>query len=109
MCRRFAPSCSCRKAAVGGADVFPSIAEKAAILGHLILKLRPFTDANAETARSAMYQFLKQNGALSDQSASRQAGSFTDDRHDVSYQAVLMWLQLHLDRPQQVPIDEPEP
>ena len=42
----------------GGEDLYPTVAEKAAILGFALAKNHPFVDGNKRTAHAAMEVFL---------------------------------------------------
>src|SRR6267142_168705 len=46
----------------GGDDLYPSIAEKAAALGHSLIQNHPFLDGNKRVGHAAMEVFLVLNG-----------------------------------------------
>ena len=46
----------------GGADLYPSLAEKAGILGFALIQNHPFTDGNKRVGHAAMETFLWLNG-----------------------------------------------
>lgn len=46
----------------GGVDLYPSIAEKAAALGHSLIQNHPFVDGNKRVGHAAMEVFLVLNG-----------------------------------------------
>ena len=46
----------------GGADLYPELAEKAAILGFALIQGHPFTDGNKRVGHAAMEAFLMLNG-----------------------------------------------
>jgi death-on-curing protein len=46
----------------GGEDLYPTIVEKAAILGYLITVDQPFIDGNKRTGYAALEVFLVTNG-----------------------------------------------
>jgi death-on-curing protein len=46
----------------GGEDLYPSLAEKAAVLGFTIIHHHPFIDGNKRTGHAAMEIFLILNG-----------------------------------------------
>jgi death-on-curing protein len=46
-----------------GAELYPDLASKAAILVYLLVKSHPFLDANELTALLALLRFLELNGA----------------------------------------------
>jgi death-on-curing protein len=47
-----------------GAELYPDLASKAAILVYLLVKSHPFLDANELTALLALLRFLELNGAV---------------------------------------------
>lgn len=46
----------------GGVDLYPSLAEKAGILGFALIQNHPFTDGNKRVGHAAMETFLWLNG-----------------------------------------------
>jgi death-on-curing protein len=48
--------------AFGGTELYPSLAEKASVLGFTIIHHRPFIDGNKRTGHAAMEIFLLLNG-----------------------------------------------
>lgn len=46
----------------GGEDLYPTIAEKAAALGHALVRNHPFLDGNKRIGHAAMEVFLLLNG-----------------------------------------------
>lgn len=46
----------------GGADLYPTLVEKAAALGHSLIANHPFVDGNKRTGHAAMEVFLMVNG-----------------------------------------------
>jgi death-on-curing protein len=46
----------------GGKELYPSIVEKAAALGHSLIQNHPFLDGNKRTGHAAMEVFLFLNG-----------------------------------------------
>ncbi|HEY2158909.1 MAG TPA: type II toxin-antitoxin system death-on-curing family toxin [Isosphaeraceae bacterium] len=46
----------------GGADLYPTLAEKAAALGFSLIKNHPFLDGNKRTGIMAVLAFLGRNG-----------------------------------------------
>ncbi len=46
----------------GGKELYPTLAEKAAALGHSLVQNHPFVDGNKRTAHAAMEVFLLLNG-----------------------------------------------
>jgi len=47
----------------GGADLYPSLEEKAAILGFALIQGHPFVDGNKRVGHAAMETFLMLNGS----------------------------------------------
>lgn len=56
----------------GGAELYPTIAEKAAALGFSIIQNHPFVDGNKRTGHAAMEIFLVLNGYEIDKSVDEQ-------------------------------------
>ena len=50
------------EASFGGEDLYPSLAEKAAALGHSLIQNHPFVDDNKRIGHGAMEVFLLLNG-----------------------------------------------
>jgi death-on-curing protein len=46
----------------GGSELYPSVVEKAAALGYLLIQNHPFLDGNKRTGHAAMEVFLLLNG-----------------------------------------------
>ncbi len=46
----------------GGEDLYPTLVEKAAALGHALIANHPFVDGNKRTGHAAMEVFLMVNG-----------------------------------------------
>lgn len=46
----------------GGEDLYPTVAEKAAALGHSLIQNHPFIDGNKRVGHAAMEVFLVLNG-----------------------------------------------
>ena len=46
----------------GGADLYPTLVDKAAVLGYALIKNHPFLDGNKRTGHAAMEVFLVLNG-----------------------------------------------
>lgn len=46
----------------GGEDLYPTLVEKAAALGHSLIANHPFVDGNKRTGHAAMEVFLMVNG-----------------------------------------------
>jgi death-on-curing protein len=58
----------------GGEDLYPTIAEKAAALGHSLIQNHPFVDGNKRVGHAAMEVFLVLNGYEISASADEQEG-----------------------------------
>jgi death on curing protein len=50
------------RATFGGADLYPTVVEKAAALGFSLIQNHPFVDGNKRTGHAAMEAFLILNG-----------------------------------------------
>jgi death-on-curing protein len=46
----------------GGEDLYPTLVDKAAVLGYALIKNHPFLDGNKRTGHAAMEVFLVLNG-----------------------------------------------
>jgi death-on-curing protein len=46
----------------GGAELYPTLVDKAAVLGYALIKNHPFLDGNKRTGHAAMEVFLVLNG-----------------------------------------------
>jgi prophage maintenance system killer protein len=86
----FMPQCRFKDA-----DTFTNAVDKAAILGHLIIELAPFVEANTLTARAAVHRFLQQNGVMFDRTAAEQTWPLVE-LHQASVQSMRIWLRLHV-------------
>jgi death on curing protein len=81
----------------GGKDLYPSIVEKAAALGHSLIQNHPFLDGNKRTGHAAMEVFLFLNGFEIHSSVDEQehtilqVASGTMDR-----EAFTVWLRDHV-------------
>ena len=56
----------------GGNELYPSLAEKAAVLGFSLMQNHPFADGNKRTGHAAMAMFLAINGYKIDASIDEQ-------------------------------------
>lgn len=50
------------RATYGGEELYPTVQDKAAILGYLLIKNHPFVDGNKRIGHAAMEVFLLLNG-----------------------------------------------
>jgi death-on-curing protein len=50
------------RAAFGGQDLYPTLADKAAALAFSLVMNHPFADGNKRTGHAAMVMFLRRNG-----------------------------------------------
>jgi death-on-curing protein len=83
--------------AFGGADLYPSLAEKAGILGFALIQNHPFTDGNKRVGHAAMETILWLNGFELSATVEEgeqailatAAGSWTKDD-------LIGWVQAHL-------------
>ena len=58
----------------GGEDLYPTVVEKAAALGHSLIQNHPFTDGNKRVGHAAMEVFLILNGYEIDATVEEQEG-----------------------------------
>ena len=86
-----------------GIETFRDVVEKAAILGHLMVKLAPFAEANAVTAREAVYQFLERNDRAFNRADAEQTWELVA-MHNASYASLQVWLRLHMHDVQLMPL-----
>ena len=56
----------------GGVDLYPTVADKAAALGHALIQNHPFVDGNKRVGHAAMEVFLVLNGYEIDASVDEQ-------------------------------------
>ena len=56
----------------GGVDLYPTLADKAAALGHALIQNHPFVDGNKRVGHAAMEVFLVLNGYEIDASVDEQ-------------------------------------
>ena len=91
------------EASFGGEDLYPSLASKAAALGHSLIQNHPFVDGNKRVGHAAMEVFLLLNGYEIDASVDEQETIIIDvasgkrSRNELSE-----WLSKHVvvsDRP----------
>ncbi|MDW7712499.1 MAG: type II toxin-antitoxin system death-on-curing family toxin [Deferrisomatales bacterium] len=68
------------RATFGGADLYPTVIEKAAALGFSIVRNHPFVDGNKRTGHASMEVFLLLNGFELDASVDEQEDVIVDPR-----------------------------
>jgi death-on-curing protein len=84
------------KAAFGGADLYPTLVEKAALCYSLVLN-HPFVDGNKRVGHAAMEVFLKLNGAELDAGTDEQEALFLAlAAGKVSREELVEWLAAHV-------------
>jgi len=85
------------KATFGGVDLYPTLVEKAAVLGLALVQDHPFVDGNKRVGHAAMETFLVLNGAEVDAQVGDQERVMLDlaaGRIDRSQ--LTDWLRQHL-------------
>lgn len=79
-----------------GAELYPDVCSKAAVLVYLLVKSHPFMGANEATALLALLRFLEQNGAAlkADIGAAELAWVFRALTHsDIDKEGLEQWLR----------------
>lgn len=82
-------------ASVFGADAYPTVPEKAAVLFHSVTRNHPFKDGNKRTATVALLMMLRVNGwhvSWEPNAALEMILAVAEGR--VDYPALVAWLQL---------------
>ncbi|MBK9067088.1 MAG: Fic family protein [Gemmatimonadetes bacterium] len=83
----------------GGADLYPSLPEKAGILGFALIQNHPFTDGNKRIGHAAMETFLWLNGfELSATVAEAEAAILATAAGSWTKDDLIGWVQAHLVR-----------
>jgi death-on-curing protein len=83
----------------GGADLYPELADKAAILGFALIQGHPFTDGNKRVGHAAMEAFLMLNGfqlTASVDEAERAILSVANGTW--TQEDLLTWVRRHIER-----------
>jgi len=81
----------------GTEDLYPSISDKAAALGHSLIQNHPFLDGNKRIGHAAMEVFLVLNGFEIDASVEEQEQTIlTVARGEMSRADLSKWIQNHL-------------
>jgi len=85
------------KATFGGVDLYPTLVEKAAVLGFTLVQDHPFVDGNKRAGHAAMETFLVLNGAEIEASVDDQERLMLDLASGRIERAHLTeWLRQHL-------------
>lgn len=83
----------------GGAELYPSLAEKAAALAFSLVRNHPFVDGNKRVGHAAMETFLVLNGhELSATTGDQEAFVLRLAAGQVSREELTDWIRLHLAR-----------
>jgi death-on-curing protein len=81
----------------GGEDLYPTVAEKAAILGFALARNHPFVDGNKRAAHAAMEVFLVLNGYEIEAPVDEQERVFLSlAAGEVERDAFADWVKTHL-------------
>jgi death-on-curing protein len=85
----------------GGAELYPTVASKASVLGFSLIQNHPFVDGNKRVGHAAIETFLVMNGfELQASVEDAEALILGVARGDVQRDALTTWLEQHLvDRP----------
>ena len=85
------------EASFGGEDLYPSLASKAAALGHSLIQNHPFVDGNKRVGHAAMEVFLLLNGHEIDASVDEQETIIIDVASSkLSRNELSEWLSKHV-------------
>ena len=85
------------KVTFGGSDLYPSLAEKAAVLCLALVQGHPFVDGNKRTGHAAMEIFLVLNGHEIDASADAQERIMLDlAAGRLNHHQLTNWVDQHL-------------
>jgi death-on-curing protein len=80
-----------------GEDLYPSLVEKAAILGYLLIKNHPFVDGNKRLGHAATEVFLILNGYEINAPVNEQENIILDvAAGKMGREAFAQWLQSHI-------------
>jgi death-on-curing protein len=81
----------------GGEELYPTVAEKAAVLGFALARTHPFVDGNKRTAHAAMEVFLVLNGYEIEAPVDEQERVFLSlAAGEVERDAFADWIRTHL-------------
>jgi death on curing protein len=81
----------------GGADLYPGLAEKAAVLGFALIKNHPFVDGNKRIGHAALETFLVLNGhELVATTEEGEATILAVAAGELSQDQFLEWVRAHL-------------
>jgi death-on-curing protein len=81
----------------GGAELYPTIAEKAASLGYSLINNHPFVDGNKRTGHAAMEVFLILNGYEIEASTDEQERVILQIASgEMRREAFTEWLRTHI-------------
>jgi len=81
----------------GGADLYPAIAEKAAVLGFSLIMNHPFIDGNKRAGHAAMEVFLMLNGYEIEAPVDEQEQVILQVASgELSREAFTDWMQAHI-------------
>ena len=81
----------------GGADLYPTLAEKAAILGFSLIMNHPFIDGNKRLGHAAIEVFLVLNGYEIEASVDEQESVILQVASgEMGREAFTHWLQIHI-------------
>lgn len=88
-------------ASFGGRELYPTLIEKAAALGHSLIQNHPFHDGNKRTGAGALTMFLGRNGFTIRAGQDEQADIFervAGKEPRMTYEDLLGWLQIQIGR-----------
>ena len=81
----------------GGQELYPSIAEKAAVLGFSLTKNHPFLDGNKRIGHAAVETFLVLNGYEIDATVDEQEQVITDIASGkINREVFTEWIRSHI-------------
>ncbi|NOX20976.1 MAG: type II toxin-antitoxin system death-on-curing family toxin [Nitrospirae bacterium] len=81
----------------GGQELYPSIAEKAAVLGFSLIKNHPFLDGNKRIGHAAVETFLVLNGYEIEATVDEQEQVITDIASGkINREAFTEWIRSHI-------------
>ena len=85
------------KVTFGGIDLYPTIAEKAAVIGFSLIKSHPFVDGNKRIGHAAMEVFLMLNGYEIEANVDEQERIIRDlAAGNLNREAFVSWLREHI-------------